>query len=233
MVLTNTNNKNRIIYYIALVFICSLYDAPDYYKINKSNILNQWFVKLGWFWTIISLIPLQFSSLQDHDKEGLSRSIFKVVLSSILWYISVNIFQFIDDKTGFDISGHTFLLIFSNLILCHELYVAKERKVSALQNNQVKQAKTSNDSKSTSISTCLPILANIPLIANKSFFEVANYQVIFISALWDFMLIQTALFYHTLIQKVIALVWAVASWYLLHNAFDMRQRRQPAARSSM
>jgi len=38
-----------------------------------------------------------------------------------------------------------------------------------------------------------------------------------LTLIWDFMLIQTALYYHTMIQKAVAGLWAVAAWFLMYH----------------
>lgn len=179
----------RISIYCCMILVCSILSISEDYKIEKKNILNQWFVKLGWFWTNVFLIPLQFIDIGTEDKEKLFRVISKFILSSTLWYFSVNLFQFLDETISFDISGHTFLLIFSNLIINSELnfYNVKEDK---------KQKKLSSQ--------------------NETIVSAIRTSLLILSVLWDFMLVQTTLFYHTLIQKVLGASWAIGSWYILH-----------------
>lgn len=192
--------NTRILAYCALILVCSLLNLSEDYKINKTNILNQWFVKLGWFWTNTMVLPLMFATVRADDKETVSKTIFRFVLSTILWYSSVNLFQYIDTATGFDISGHTFLMMFSNLIISSELKLSKER----LEADKKTFVETKPLLNRRSLQEQAPIIKILPLI---------------LSALWDFMLLQTALYYHTMIQKAIAAVWAIGSWYILHMVF--------------
>lgn len=232
MATIDIHNQKRLLTYCSIVLICSLFNAPEEYKVHKSNLLNQWFVKLGWFWTLILIIPLQFIGLDNGDREGVSRSLLKIIASSILWFISVNLFQFIDETTGFDISGHTFLLIFSNLILTSELYLFDKRQ-KELKNESKPSTKKEKitDTNKRSHQQSNNLYGNwIPkhFQNNALLSELGNPRTIRISAmlligLWDFMLIQTALFYHTLIQKMLALIWAIGSWYLLQMALYKSQ----------
>lgn len=180
----------RVPIYCTLVLVCSIISLPEEYKIDKRNIFNQWFVKLGWFWTCSLMLPLTFSSIKVDDRENIALAIFRIILSTILWFVSINFFQLIDDTTGFDISGHTFLLTFSNLLLTSEL-------------KHSEQSCAVNEFKPTGAIT--PQSLKLPLIILRS--------------LWDFMLLQTTLYYHTMLQKTIALVWAISSWYLVHTLF--------------
>lgn len=173
----------RIQIYFAGIVLCSILSLPDDYRIDKKNILNQWFVKLGWFWTSALILPLLFSRLRSDDREGVANALFRFITSTILWFISVNTFQFFDTATGFDISGHTFLLMFSNLL------ISSEMKLNKIE-----------DEKNSHINIASRVL----------------------TILWDFMLLQTALYYHTMIQKLIAAIWASVTWYMMHILFYER-----------
>lgn len=192
--------KTRILAYCCIITIFSLLSIPDAFKIEKSNLLNQWFVKLGWFWTNILLLPFQFSNMKIDDKLELSRTVFRFIISSVFWFISVNLFQMFDGATGFDISGHTFLLIFSNLVIHSELEYQDRR-------NNIKDK---NDLK-----------AGHRDISRYQREKLRTY-LLSLSKLWDFMLLQTALYYHTWIQKVVGAAWAIGSWYALDFAFNQR-----------
>lgn len=183
-------SNTRIPIYSALVFICSIISLPEDYKINKGNILNLWFVKLGWFWTCVLLLPYMFAGIRVDDRKNVTLAIFRVSLSTLLWYISVNFFQFIDDSTGFDISGHTFLLIYSSLLLTSEIELG-EKLTENIQSQSDGVVST----------------------------QSLKLSIIIVRSLWEFMLLQTTLYYHTFLQKIIALVWSVCSWYLVHKLF--------------
>lgn len=199
----------RVQAYCAIILVCSVLPLSDIYKIHKHNILNQWFVKLGWFWTLIALLPMQFVTTKPQDKEAVFHSVMRTILSSIFWYISVNLFELIDDYIGFDISGHTFLLGFSNLLLSSELNLLK----IYIEKNKQKQQQNSN--------SLTKHLSNL-----KAFTLV-------LMILWDFMLLQTALYYHTLIQKVVAILWAIGSWTVLDILFYQDSRMLPVGASSI
>lgn len=192
---------NRIVAYCGIITVCSLLSLPEDYKIDKRNPLNQWFVKIGWFWTNALVAPLLFLTIKADDRESVFKALIRIFLSSLLWWTSTSLFQFIDTATGFDISGHTFLLIFSNLIISSELKLVNSLKSS----NAKKQSQPDGD-------------GFVSEDAEHRLFIVKG-SLFILSALWDFMLLQTALFYHTLIQKLIAAIWAVASWYTLHLVF--------------
>lgn len=199
--LQTVKQNNRIIIYCGLILICSMLSFPENYRVDKRNILNQYFVKIGWFWTLLMLIPLMFANIKVDDRDSVSRAIFRLITSTIIWYTSVNFFQILDTITGFDISGHTFLLMFSNL------FIASELQISIMASNALNGG--SEGDKLTN--------SNVGLL--KSQIQSIKYALQTLTILWDFMLLQTALYYHTIIQKVLAAIWAIISWYLLHRLF--------------
>lgn len=180
----------RIPVYWALVIICSILSLPEDYKLDKRNLLNQYFVKLGWFWTSSLTLTLLLLNTRTDDRESVKNIILKWFSSTFLWYLSTSFFEYVDQAVGFDISGHTFILIFSNLIISSELRLLNDDGVD----------RTTSESRHQ----------HIPTIKTS---------LLLLSILWDFMLLQTALYYHTIIQKFIAAVWAVGSWYILYLTF--------------
>lgn len=188
--------NNRIKIYCAMIVICSIVNIPEDYKLDKGNLLNQWFVKLGWFWTNVLLLPVLFMTTKSEDKDAVSKTIFKILSSTTLWYFSVNFFQYVDNMTGFDISGHTFLLMFSNLLISSEL--------KFIENNYYIKDGDKRDSS----------------LRNEKFqLGPLKMSLFLLTLLWDFMLFETASFYHTIVQKVIAASWAIGCWYFLHINF--------------
>jgi len=198
----------RLQAYSAVILLCPFVSLPEDYKIGKRNILNLLFVKLGWFWTTVLLLPMIFSGIRSNDREGVARSIFRVILGSFLWFISVNTFEILDALTGFDISGHTFLLIFSNLLISSELELSKGARFSA---------------------RCLEEGDNLLSEKHQQKVTMAAKALTF---LWDFMFIQTALYYHTFIQKFIAAIWAFSAWYLMHVTFYHQTAKPETIRKS-
>lgn len=182
----------RMTAYSAIILMCSLLSFPEDYRIDKGNILNQMFVKLGWFWTLALLAPLMLAPVKSSDKQAVSQEILKLATSTVIWYTSVNLFQYVDDVTGYDISGHTFLLIFSNLLIASELRNSRDRF-----------------EKSVEIDSKARLLQLFPLV---------------LSLLWDFMLLQTALYYHTIVQKAVAAIWAFGAWFIMQRLFYNRQQ---------
>ena len=181
--------KIRFLYYFCLVIFGGILSdfAPVFcraimpIRTSKGNILNVYFVKLGWGWTLALLSPFiimtssilypgpQVASNQDGNRESrkqekfsqvisifqklVTKDLTRIVVCTLVWYFSVNLFVSIESVygscavqsgnsttsqvtskfsskyscskqgyiwSGFDISGHTFLLMFSILCIIEE-----------------------------------------------------------------------------------------------------------------
>lgn len=198
--------KYRIAAYCGIVTLGSMLTLPDDYKVEKTNVLNQYFVKLGWFWTNILLLPLFYLTIADTDRESVAQTFARIICNSGAWYLSVNLFQILDGITGYDISGHTFLLIFSNLIIFSELRLLAGKQ----QLQDERQTKRTGDS----------VRQQSKLLHLNSLqqLRIVKLSLLALTLVWDFMLIQTALYYHTWFQKTLAAAWAISCWYFIDKA---------------
>ena len=252
--------RKRILAYFCIVFVGGLLNdfAPMInhafmFKVQKTNVLNQWFVKIGWFWTFTLTTLLTYFTTQvlthdfgNSDKTTsnnnlrqktymrflLSRDFIRLVINTLIWFISVNSFLIIEDWTGactesteinklscisrghkwipgFDISGHTFLLLFSNLVILEECSVMIGwepfgHQLHAEQQHLQRQFHLDHKQRELYVKLSTPI-------------RVIYIFLTILSLIWDFMLLQTSLFYHTMLQKLIGGVWAILLWFFAYQ----------------
>lgn len=288
-------------------------------RTHKRNFLNLYFVKLGWLWTFISLIPfflytrfylIKRSKERDLrlDQGGLSskrkksvhfrepledrpdgvvtidrsvddqldkrvvevheasegeettatdlskawkhtailigRELFstfiRLAVATLIWYYSVNFFVYyanlngecrlkenatiidsVNDRVecerlkgkwqlGFDISGHIFLMVFSNLIRIEELTFLSRK----FEEFTVFRYISWDSSRSMNYAT--------PYRFRFSPFHLLALLTVTVNAVvtlvWDFMIIQTSFFYHTWEQKVAGFMWAMLAWAVTYGA---------------
>lgn len=234
-------------------------------RTSKDSILNQYFVKIGWFWTILLTCPFigmtsaVMSGFMTKD-EAISRSrnpdpvrvktpadrlktvvshlfsrnMCRMIINTIVWYYTIYFFVSIERTygsctgtttsspevcvksggrwNGFDISGHTFLLLFSTLLMLEEISVMVGwepfgHHLNAQNQQFVKSLKIGS-------SRQFLLFDKFALAIRINFILITILTVI-----WQFMLIQTILFYHTMIQKAIAGIWATLCWTLLYKFF--------------
>ena len=137
---------------------------------------------------------------------------------------------------GLDISGHVFILIFSNLIFLEECNIMTGWE--PLNDRLFDLSREYMNLEIDSATTGPPPLSNVPSPTaiksiskeNRSLYlawhcfhhHTTKLRVFFLlctllTVLWDFMLAQTAFFYHSLVEKFIALLLAITCWYISYR----------------
>ncbi len=177
-----------------------VFNLPIFYLTEKSNLLNQIFVKRGWAWTFILLCFLRVNSPGSR-----SRSLKKLFSATIYWFLITQwtfgpsllerIYKYIGSCSllhlkefhlcyegggewdGLDISGHCFLLLHSSLLIWEELISSR---------SYLKYG---------------PVL-------------FCGILLILLLILWAVMLIVTVLYFHSMIEKVLGAVLGFGFWFL-------------------
>ncbi len=237
------------------------------YMARPDNVFNVYFVKFGWGWTvsfvgIFVLITSYTTSCGRRDI--LKNQVIRLVLATFVWWSFTGLLEVIEQRTGicsatkyhmkssciergfrwkgFDISGHTFLLIWNNLFILEEAkaYLGWERIRDMLRNEEHKRLSTDFSASSMTASaggepsattptssgeaTALSRLRNeefLHLRSNyKSFTPWVRFLFCILSlwvTLWDVMLFCTVMYFHITIEKVVASCLAVLIWFLLYR----------------
>ena len=130
---------------------------------------------------------------------------------------------------GLDISGHCYLLISCNLTILEELksYLGWERIKDMLRNEEHKRLQTELPSADADVNESCTALSKLTL---EEFIHLkSNYKryTVFVRALfclvsilvilWDLMLFCTAIYFHIMIEKVVASCVAVILWFFLYR----------------
>lgn len=148
MLFFDTNLK--IALYLGALFLLSLMadvlTFPKTYFSRSDNIFNQYFVKIGWFWTLFLTVPYvlltSYTTCCGKRKLIVKAHLMRLVIATFFWYAWTTIFNIIETKygrcnsrtidnkitclknghfwNGFDISGHCFILIYSSLVMIEE-----------------------------------------------------------------------------------------------------------------
>ena len=179
---------------------------------DKNNSVNQIFVKFGWGWTVTvtltNALVLQVVSGRIQWKWLLGLFV-QLLMSTAVWWILTSLFEVIEGLTvscsnpnitdvvecrqhnftweGFDISGHTFLLMFSILVLVQELPDVSEYPSVDCH------------------------FWRVSLISLTSFFICA------LIALWIVMLLVTSLYYHVFWHKIVGALFAWSGWLFVYS----------------
>ena len=196
------NSTVRVNLYLIGGLALSLLSAnvQDYrryvYTAQPKNILNEYFVKLGWGWTLGLVLPLSvICGAVFNGWRGAVAAGVRCSVATAVWFSFTNMFDVFRKalNTNFDISGHAFILIWSNLFLVEEgkAYRGWE-EVRAVSSDQKL--------------TWLILPARVLLVA-----------VAALSVLWDVMYFSTVLFFHTWEEKIIAISLAIFDWWLIYR----------------
>lgn len=237
--------------YISALIGCSL--IRDFglikntnYLANKNNIFNRYFVKLGWAWTMVALVPfitmtsLVYTSFNPkHMKNHLSR----ILIATLVWYVLTSTFDFLDGFTGncsvkdfrkkldckvnkhewlngFDISGHTFILIYSLLMMVEEVGIFNEwdsfhRKLLETLDSSLQSGGGGGSDQSRN---------DYPFVRAESLYRILTPYIkinfvfmAFLALLWEIMLLSTFLYFHTMMHKLLAAFCAVAVWFCTYK----------------
>lgn len=222
---------------------------PRTYFSRSDNALNQYFVKWGWGWLLCVMVPwitLTAHTIGCGRRSILLRHLGRVVLATIAWFIWTKFFNYVETNygrclntrdihlqskakclqsgrfwSGLDISGHTFILIYSSLILAEEGssligwegikdLVMREEHIRTTP-NEISTGPLRNISNDDLEFLKKAHRALTPYL--RGLFVAMTLQQL----LWDIMLVSTVLYYHIMIEKFLGGVAAVITWYVTYQ----------------
>ena len=222
---------------------------PRTYFSRSDNALNQYFVKWGWGWLLTITVPwvvLTAHTLGCGRRSILLKHLARLILATAAWLLWIKFFNYIETNygrclstrdvqlqtkakclqsgrfwSGLDISGHTFLLIYSSLILAEEgsSLVGWEGIKDLIMREEHTRMTPSEPSTGP-----LRNLSNSDLeFLKKAHKALTPYlRGLFIAMtlqqlLWDIMLVSTMLYYHIMIEKFLGGIAAVLTWYVTYQ----------------
>lgn len=120
---------------------------PKTYFSRSDNLFNQYFVKLGWGWTLCVTLPFLLMTSYTYccgKRDKVMQHLARLGIATFAWFFWTKLFFYIESVYGrcnvtgkkyqmkevcigggyfwygFDISGHAFILIYSSLVLIEE-----------------------------------------------------------------------------------------------------------------
>ena len=198
---------------------------------SKENPLNQYYVKYNWGWTLLFLVPtvaLTALLYTGMELRVALRHLLRLILNHLIWFVGTNSFLWYQRYVGacsntaftnrstclaqghtwddVDISGHVFLLSFSTMVISEEVISISPRawnnyRLSPL-NPPLPQRKISllsglhKNQLTNLIVYLLEVVAGVEIILNIA------------------MMLITCLYFHTFLEKILALVISLSSWYI-------------------
>lgn len=224
---------------------------PRSYFSRSDNALNQWFVKWGWGWLLVVTVPwitLTAHTLACGRRPLLIKHLCRMVVATFAWAAWIRLFHYIETNhgrclqtkdatlqtkanclqagkfwSGFDISGHTFILIYSNLILAEEgkTIVGWE----GIKDLIVKEEHSRNTPNETSTGHMRNLSSDDLEFVKKAHALLTPYlRGLFVAMtlqqiLWDIMLVSTMLYYHIMLEKMLGCIVAIGTWYLTYHCW--------------
>ncbi|XP_010873505.2 fat storage-inducing transmembrane protein 2 [Esox lucius] len=196
---------------------------PDTYFSNSRNLLNTYFVKVSWGWTLMLLTP--FILLTSYNKEWTYalRRLSSLVVATAIWYTVTETFFYIEDATGtsclmpesqvkgqvpyneintssrcrkaggqwdgFDISGHSFILSYSALVIAEEMAP----------------------------------MANVEMEVNSNtVLDLIYISLNSIVIIWVFMFCCTSVYFHAFSHKFFGTVFGILGWYITYRVWYLK-----------
>lgn len=222
---------------------------PKSYFSRSDNALNRYFVKWSWAWMLAIAVPwviLTSRTLGCGRRSILIKHLARLILATLAWLIWMKIFHYIETNfgrcvntkepqlqfkvkclqagkfwNGFDVSGHTFILIYISLILAEE--GSSMIGWEGIKDLIMREEHARNTANETSFGPLRNLSNNdLEFLKNahktftpylRGFFVVMTMQQL----LWDVMLVSTILYYHIMIEKFLGGVAAILTWYVTYQ----------------
>jgi hypothetical protein len=193
------------------------------------------------------------------DRKRILRHMGRLLVGTIIWFVWTHIFSVIEESTGqcllkdgtslysvksrrtcfskngkwtsFDISGHSFLLIWCVFVITEEAkaIVGWDGIKDLIRNEEHYRSKLAQPGLSSSelpTETSLSSLSEEEFdnlknnfAQNDIFVKVALIGMTWLCVLWDFMVLMTAIYFHVMIEKVLGGMAAAFSWMVIYRGF--------------
>lgn len=230
------------VYMAALVcgsLVCDFLPVPKGYFARKNNMFNYYFVKWGWGWTLVSVgtfLGLTSWVYCCGNTEKIKKHFYRLLIGTAMWFCWTKSFILIESYTagclsekyttkltcvrsgniwkGFDISGHSFLLIYCSLFIAEEAKSIRgwERIGELIRNDEF-----DDDSPLKGLSGDEMNHLKDNYVKLTPYVRAAFLNLTVFSILWDTMLVATIVYFHSMVQKVVGGCIAILMWYATYK----------------
>ncbi|XP_075161531.1 acyl-coenzyme A diphosphatase FITM2-like [Haematobia irritans] len=241
----------KVALYLGSLFLVSLIGDfipfPKTYFARSDNLFNVYFVKIGWGWTLLFTVPFlvmtSYTLCCGDMKKLLRHHAPRIVIATFFWFFWTKFFNIIETSygkctvrsfqtkssclkaghlwSGFDISGHAFILIHSSLVLIEEARPIikwesiKEHLRNELHDRSVSEQSSTNPLRNLNqeqMKNLKFLYERLTPVIRTLFIGMAALQL-----LWDVMLVGTMLYYHRMIEKFLSGIIAILTWYFTYR----------------
>ncbi|XP_013878017.1 acyl-coenzyme A diphosphatase FITM2 [Austrofundulus limnaeus] len=198
--------------------------VPQSYFSSSKNVLNVYFVKVSWGWTLLLLTPfiLLSNSSFSRNVSFLACRSLSLAVATAVWYVCTETFFYIEDVTGacyesssllltnldfpskqacrraglhwsgYDVSGHSFILTYSALLIAEETSPMASLRTAALS----------------------------PL--SRTSLGLLYVALNLITLLWLWMFLCTSVYFHDLSHKLLGTLCGLLGWYLTYRFWYLK-----------
>ncbi|XP_065141816.1 acyl-coenzyme A diphosphatase FITM2 [Paramisgurnus dabryanus] len=183
--------------------------VPESYFSNSRNVLNVYFVKISWGWTLGLLLPfILLSNTYKKPWTFVLKRLTSLPVATLIWYFCTEAFCLIEEITGscyesdtmqvihgnittkaacrkagfiwdgFDISGHSFILAYSALVIVEEMMA----------------------------------VSHIPSSDRNVFLNCLYIALNVIVAIWLLMFTSTSIYFHDFWHKLLGTFFGIMGW---------------------
>ena len=226
-----------------LSVVTDLIRVPTSYFSEKTNFFNVVFVKMGWGWTLSLLLPFVYFTSTTYccGKTTLVRQhMARLGIATFFWYVCTQMFNWVENATGmcssaeiehndkqickdagyewvgFDISGHTFLMM-------HCLLVISEEVKCIGGWTKIDEVIQSEQDKPTRLNAQQLSVLKYSYRAYTPRIKVMVICITLLQLLWELMLFTTILYFHNMPQKLAAACFASTVWLCTYQTwFQMK-----------
>ncbi|KAI0227095.1 Fat storage-inducing transmembrane protein [Lamellibrachia satsuma] len=217
-----------------------IFPFPKTVFADKRNFVNQYFVKLGWGWTLfVLLIFVALTSITYccGNKQRVKRHLCRLAVATLGWYCFTSLFEIVENATGicepmspnstnkrscnkaggkwtgFDISGHVFLLIHCLLTISEEAkcFISWDRITDVIKSEEEQPTcRLSNDE-----------LSELKRLYNEltPYIRVLLVVLTLMTIMWEMMLLSSIIYFHNMPQKVCGCGFAVLCWFVTYRGW--------------
>lgn len=241
----------KVALYLGALFLISLIGDyapfPKTYFARSDNLFNQYFVKLGWAWTLLLGTPFvcmtSYTLCCGDVKKIVRNHLPRIIIATIFWFSWTKTFNIIESSfgrctvrsfptksgclkkghlwNGFDISGHAFILIYSSLVLIEEArpIINWDYIREHLRNEQHNRQVADLQHSNPLKNLKDHEFLNLKFLYGKftPMIRINFIAMTVLQLLWDCMLVGTMLYYHNMAEKFVSGAIAILTWFFTYR----------------
>ncbi|CAN9515609.1 unnamed protein product [Ophioblennius macclurei] len=195
--------------------------VPQTYFSSSRNVLNVYFVKVSWGWTVLLLTPFLLLSNSSFSRSVsfLGRRLLSLVVASAVWFVCTETFFYIEDMTGSCYGGEASNVVqeeFTTKATCrqaghrwHGYDISGHSFILAYSSLFIMEEIAPMASLKTAT------LSELPRMVLQLLYVALNLIVV----LWIWMFACTSVYFHDPSHKLLGTICGLLGWYLTYQVW--------------